>query len=177
MGFFDGLKKAFDTGGIGLRLELPKAFRWSDGTLPITVTLTGHKEEPRTVTEFEVWLREDDDDSQSRMRGKREGVRMTVHGPFELAPLEERSVEVPFALTAAAGVANVSGGEAPAWLKAVSGAATALTEATRDTPWYRLSVEASVEGARAKKMVSRRIKNNRLGEWGNGQFGGSVSIG
>jgi hypothetical protein len=177
MGFFDGLKKAFDAGGIGLGLELPQAFHWSDGTLPITVTLSGHKEEPRTVTEFEVWLREDDQDSRSRLRGHREGVRMTVHGPFELAPLEKRSIEVPFALTAAAGVASASGEEAPAWLKVVSGAATALTEATRDTPWYRLSVEARVEGAGAKKMVSRRIKNNRLGEWGNGQLGGTVSLG
>ena len=177
MGFFDGLKKAFDAGGIGLGLEVPEAFRWSDGTLPITVTLVGHKDEPRTVTEFELWLREDDKDSQSRLRGHREGVRMTVHGPFALAPLEEKPIDVPFALTAAPGVANVSGEEAPAWLKAVSSAATALTEATRETPWYRLSVEVSVEGAGAKKTVSRRIKNNRLGDWGNGQFGGTISIG
>ena len=149
MGFLDGLKKAFDTGGIELGMVVPKSFRWSDGTLPITVTLGGHKEEPRTVTQLALWLREDDADSQQRRSGHREGVRMIVHGPFELAPLEEKSVEVPFA----------------------------LTEATRDTPWYRLSVEATVEGAGAQKMVARRIKNNRLGDWGSGQFGGSVSIG
>jgi hypothetical protein len=175
MGFFDGLKKAFDTGGIDLGLVAPKAFRWSDGELPVTVSLGGHKEEARTVTQLELWLREDDDDSQDRRRGHREGVRMTVHGPFVLAPGEERSVEVPFALTAAAGV--TSGEEAPAWLKAVSGAATALTEATRETPWYLLSVEATVEGAGARKTVSRRLKNNRLGEFGDGNFGGTVSIG
>jgi hypothetical protein len=177
MGFFDGLKKAFDTGGIDLGLAAPKDFRWSDGELPVTVTLVGHKEEARTVTQLELWLREDDDDSQDRRRGHREGVRMTVSGPFELAPGEERSVEVPFALTAATGVAGASGEDAPAWLKAVSGAATALTEATRDTPWYLLSVEATVEGAGARKTVSRRLKNNRLGEFGDGQFGGTASIG
>ena len=177
MGFLDGLKKAFDTGGIDLGLAVPKSFRWSDGTVPITVTLGGHKEEPRTVTQLALWLREDDADSQQRRSGHREGVRMIVNGPFELAPLEEKTIEVPFALTAAAGVASVSGEEAPAWLKAVSGAASALTEATRDTPWYRLSVEVTVEGAGAQKMVARRIKNNRLGDWGNGQFGGNISVG
>jgi hypothetical protein len=177
MGFLDSIKKAFNTGGIDVGLTVPKSFRWSDGTLPITVTLSGHEDEPRTVTELDLWLREDDADSQQRTRGRREGVRMIVPGPWELAPGEEKSVEVPFALTAAAGVGNASGEEAPAWLKAVSGAATALTEATRDTPWYRFSVEVAVDGAGARKMVARRIKNNGLGEFGNGQFGGSVSIG
>jgi hypothetical protein len=177
MGFFDGLKKAFDTGGIDLSLVAPKSFSWSDGSLPVTVRLVGHKEEARTVAALELWLREDDEDSQDRRRGHREGVRMTVHGPFELAPGESRDVEVPFALSAASSVESASGEEAPAWLKAVSGAATALTEATRETPWYRLSVEATVEGAGAHKVASRRLKNNRLGEWGDGQFGGSASLG
>ncbi|HEU4808860.1 MAG TPA: hypothetical protein VFT01_11410 [Homoserinimonas sp.] len=177
MGFFDGLKKAFDTGGIDVGLVAPKSFRWSDGTLPLTVILAGHQDEPRTVAALEVWLREDDEDSQDRRRGHREGVRMTVHGPFALAPGEVREVEIPFALSAASGVETASGEEAPAWLKAVSGAANALTEITRDTPWYRLSVEATVEGAGARKMTAHRIKNNRAGEWGDGQFGGSISIG
>ena len=177
MGFFDGVKKAFDTGGIGLGLEAPKSFRWSDATIHTTVLITGHKEESRVVTQLELWLREDDADSQDRRRGHREGIRMTVQGPFELAPGEERSVEVVFPLTAAAGAAEISGEAAPAWLKAVSGAAAALTEATRETPWYLLSVEATVEGAGARKTVSRRLKNNRLGEFGDGRVGGSVSIG
>lgn len=177
MGFFDGLKKAFDTGGIDLELVAPTSFRWSDGTLPVTVRLGGHPEEPRIVTALELWLREDDEDSQDRRRRHQEGVRMTVHGPFELAPGEELSVDVPFALSAASGVESGSGEEAPAWLKAASGAANTLTELTRDTPWYRLSVEATVEGAGARKGKSLRLKNNRAGEWGDGQFGGTVDIG
>jgi len=177
MGFFDGIKKAFDTGGVELGLVVPKAFRWSDAELPVTVTLGGHKTEARTVTQLELWLREDDDDSQDRRRGHREGVRMTVQGPFELAPGEERTVEVAFALTAVAGAAAISGAEPPAWLKAVSGAAAALSEATRETPWCLFSVEATVEGAGARKTVSRRLKNNRLGEFGDGRVGGTVSLG
>jgi hypothetical protein len=170
MGFFDKLKHAFDTGGIDLDISVPDRFRWSDDVLPVTVTITGHDEEPRTVAELELWLREDDDDSRNSRGRHRDGVRMTHGGPIELAPGESVTLEIAFPLSASGAVEGLSGGEAPGWLKAAGGVIGTLTELGRETPWYRFSVSTTVEGAGAHKTATRRIRNNAAGEFGDGRI-------
>lgn len=174
MGFFDKLKRAFDTGGIDVEISVPDTFRWSDGTLPVSVTLTGNDEEPRTVTELELWLREDDDDSRTSRGRHQDGVKMTHAGPIELGVGETINLDIEFPLSVSGAVEEMSGGEeAPGWLKAASGVLNTVSELSRETPWYRFSVSSTVEGAGAHKTASRRIRNNALGEFGDGR---TVSI-
>lgn len=170
MGFFDKIKHAFDTGGIDVDITVPDRFRWSDATLPVKVTLTGHDEEPRTVTELELWLREDDDDSRTDRDRHRDGMRMTHSGPIELAPAESVTLELAFPLSASGAVEELSGQDAPGWLTAASGLMGTLTELNRETPWYWFSVSATVEGAGAHKTETERIRNNAAGEFGDGRM-------
>src|SRR5690606_29620055 len=61
MGFFSGLKKAFDTGGIKITLDAPKTFSWEGDGIPVTVTVIGG-DEPRTITALEFELEDDPND-------------------------------------------------------------------------------------------------------------------
>lgn len=67
MAWLDSLRNKFDNGGIGLQLDSPNRFRWADGEIPVTVTVTGHKTEPRTIygLHFVVSENEPSDDSSS----------------------------------------------------------------------------------------------------------------
>lgn len=61
MSFMNSLRKQFDRGGIKVKLELPKAFKWADGVIPAKVTVTGHKTEPRTIHEFHFEVIDDEE--------------------------------------------------------------------------------------------------------------------
>lgn len=103
MGFFDFLKETFSKGGIKVRLAVPKNFVWGDEAIVSTVTLTGHKTEPRTVTslifELEDELEEEKhkDQNQSHTQfGTRVRVFWEREGTIELAPGQTVTLEVPF---------------------------------------------------------------------------------
>lgn len=147
MGFFDAIKKVFDSGGIGLHIDTPDEFMWSDGSLPVTVTLTGHKTEPRTVTELRFVMREDyrNDDLNSS------ATLTFVHTQtLELQPLQEVAVETQFPLEFHASE------EAPAGV--LGSLMSAETTIPKNAPHYRLTVSTSVSGLGAEKRASTRLQ-------------------
>lgn len=180
MGFLDNIKKAFDSGGIDVEIDVPKTFRWSDGSLPVSVTIDGHESEPRTITSIRLQLVEDDDDESSvrRERGRLDGLNFTQTETITIEPGGTVTRVLSLPLTVGDAVSTVTDAEAPGWLSAVSKATSAISELTRETPWYILRVIPEVEGAGAKKIASRRIRNLRTGEWGDGgMISGSIGLG
>ncbi len=172
MGLFDAIKKAFDAGGIKVKLEVPKSFQWSDASIPVTVTLTGHKTEPRTVTALDFELEPDDSDQSPGNSGTRistgQGPSLRYGHPvaITLQPLQEMTVEVQVPLKPDAAATEEAG-----WVgKAVDAIAT-LGTITLKAAWYKLSVHTTVEGAAASKGTSKRIRN------GNASFSASITIG
>ena len=178
MGFFDSLKKAFDAGGIGVKLAAPNDFRWEDATLPVTVNLSGHKSEPRTVASLDFRFEDDIDRGASGIRGSggarnRRGssvdLRWSYPGPIELLPGQTVSLDIrmPLSKDAASGASGV--------LDAALSAIAGLGELTMSIPWYTLSVHASVVGANMSKGTSKRIRNSGGVKFGAGGF--NISVG
>lgn len=161
MGLFDSIKKAFDAGGIKVKLDAPKSFRWSDPAIAVTVTLTGHKTEPRTVTALAFELEEDDVDDNPAGSGTRvstgrgASMRYVHEVTIELAPLEVATVDVQVPLKPDASVTDAAG-----WVGKAVEAVAALGTITLSADWYKLSVHTTVDGAAASKGTSKRIRNS-----------------
>ncbi len=153
MGFFDAIKKAFDSGGIKVRLDAPGSFTFSEGSIPATVMLTGHKTEPRIVTELIFTFREDSDDSDSGTSGV-STLTFSHSEAIELQPLQEVAVEVTFPLEL-----DVQATKEAGW---VGGLMKAIGTISQNATWYRLTVSAVVEGAGANKSASRRLRRSGL---------------
>lgn len=183
MGLFDKIKKTFDRGGIDIDIDAPDVFRWKDGLLPVAVQLTGDDEDERLVTSLALTLGEDtllgdrDDDETPTERARRQrkaensAVRYAHTEPVTLAPgqVVTLTIEFPLSLDGAVGAAS-GDAETPSWVATASGAMNLLKEATRDEEWYRLEVRPHVEGFSAAKVASKRIRNLRLGESGDGRM-------
>ena len=178
MGFFDSLKKAFDAGGIGVKLAAPSDFRWEDGTLPVTVTLRGHKSEPRTVASLDFRLEDEADrgangtrssGSARNRRGSSADLRWSHAGPIELLPGQTVNLDIrmPLSKEAASGASGV--------LDAALSAIASLGELSMSIPWYTLSVHASVVGANVSKGTSKRIRNSGGVKFGATGF--NISVG
>jgi len=180
MGLFDSIKKALASGGIAADVDAPKTFRWADGSLMVTVTITGDDEHPRTVTAIELELEEEPSgtaEERNAARRNNGGIKQTFEQSLVIEPGETATVELVLALNPVAAVENASDKAVPDWLKAVAGAANVLADVTRDTPWYRLEATPVVEGFSARKSASQRIKNLRPGEWSDGEgTSGSLTI-
>lgn len=108
MGLFGSIKRAMGGGGgVGAKLELPKSFTWEDAELAITVTLMGHKEEPRTVESITFRMQDvsEQDSSDNNSTQTSNGSRVDYTWDFleviQLSPKEEHSFEIlmplPFA--------------------------------------------------------------------------------
>ncbi|HRN30129.1 MAG TPA: hypothetical protein PK781_05775 [Terrimesophilobacter sp.] len=163
MGFFSGLKKMFDTGGVKVALDAPKTFSWDDGGIPVTVTLTGG-DEARTVTALEFEFEDEPDGGGSPGLGSRNRERdrsristrsqfrmlFTHEGPFELGAGEVKTFELTVPITTEQ---NPGSGVAEAVIGAVLGGTLNFGAA-----WYKLSVGAPVEGAKAVRTTSQRLK-------------------
>ncbi len=172
MGLFDAVKKAFDTGGIKVGLDAPKDFRWSDASIPVTVTLTGHKAEPRTVTALEFKLEEDEDDTPgttgSRTRvttGGGGGLSYTRTETIELQPSQVVTVEVQVPLKPDEAATKEAG-----WVGKVVEAIVLNGTIRFNSKWYKLSVYTTVEGAAASRGTSQRIRN------ADAKFSASISF-
>lgn len=167
MGLFDKIRKAFDTGGIRVRLEAPGHFDWQDPGIPVQVTLTGHDAEPRTVQHLSFTLKDVGDnqgapglrdrDERHRPDGRRFSARFDHPLGLQLAPGEERVVEV---------VVPLPGGEEPGLADRMSFGPDGVTLHLGDQ-WYVLSVSAPVEGATMARAATSRLRApGRLGERG-----------
>lgn len=147
MGFLDAIKNAFNSGGIDVHVDTPDHFAWTDGVLPVTVTLTGHKTEPRTVTELRFVMREDwaNDDMNST------ATLTFVHSQrVELQPLQSVAVELEFPLEFHATEEAES--------SVMGRLLTAASTMPRNAPRYRLTVSSTIEGLGASKSASKRLR-------------------
>lgn len=156
MGLFDAIKKTFDSGGLKVKLKAPKTFKFKDGSIPVSVNLTGHKTEPRTVTNLRFTLKAEPKEGSSgvSLRDDSDGVTLSVDRdePIELAPLQEVTVDFVMPLA--------TGGDAGKVGTAVGKVMDAMNMLSSDSQWYVLSVETSVDGAKATKVTTARIRNN-----------------
>lgn len=177
MGIFDKIKKAFDKGGVGVDIDCPETFRWSDGSLPVAVQLTNSSDEERVITHLTLSLGEDtlladrdeDDSPSERAREKRrleESATTFEHRePITLAPGEVRALEIDLPLSLSDALDTVGAGDAaPGWLQTASKVLDAANEIRSDAEWYRLKVRPHVDGFSAAEVESRRVRNLRLGE-------------
>jgi hypothetical protein len=171
MGILDRIKKAVDTGGIGVSFATAKTFRWSDDVLPVDIVITSSADEPRTVSSVRLQLSEYDQEnpaSTRQVRGRYEGTNLFLREPFTLEPDQEHPLHVDFPLSLKGAAEELGADGTPGWLDTVSGVMNTLTELNRDQEWYLLRVIPEVEGFTAQKIGSRRIRNLRTGEWGGG---------
>lgn len=174
MGFFDFLKSTFSKGGIKVRLAVPKSFNWGDQTINSTVTLTGHKTEPRTVTslifELEDELGEEEtkikDDSQTEF-GTRVRVMWEREGAIDLAPGQTVTLEVPFVVApeqepemAATAEQAKDGTRIGRFVGAAGrlGIKFGMVTEPSNIPFYRVTVQAPVDGANNAAQHSRPIR-------------------
>lgn len=155
MGIFDAIKKVFDSGGLKVRMKAPKTFKFKDRSIPVAVTITGHKTEPRSVTNMRfTFAAEPKEGTQLSTRDDQDGVTLTVDRtePVELQPLQEVTVDFVMPLA--------TGGDAGSVGATVGRVMDAMNMFSSNAQWYVLTVEMTVEGAKAKKRVSERIRNN-----------------
>lgn len=166
MGLFDKIKKAFDTGGIKVKIEAPKKFDWNDPAIPARVTVTGHESEPRSIAHLSFTLKDDGDNQGAPgMRDKDrphqpDGRRFTAHYDhlvaLELGPGESRTFDVAVPLAA--------GNGGPGLIDRMSFNASGATLHFGDQ-WYVLSVAAPVDGATMSRADTTRLKaSGRLGD-------------
>jgi hypothetical protein len=167
------IKKMFDQGGVKLRYDFPKAFKWQDPVLPVAIELTNTTDEERVVVNLAFKIAEDssnqrngDKDDSWATEGQRR-IFLTYEHPIDvrLAAGEATTVEVAIPLTAQ-GILDASGeaDEQPAWARAAMAAMSAIDSMKRFDKSYMLSVCHTVEGYRPAPMRGRSIRHLRPGE-------------
>lgn len=167
MGFLDKIKKAFDTGGISADLNAPREFRWSDETLPLSLTLTGHDTEVRTVKSVTFRLQETADESRSKTAREREhdGIRFKHNESFDLQPGETVSIDIAFPLTTSEILERVDAMDnAPGWLATAAKVVDAGAKLSTTSDDYTISASPEIEGAKMAKSVKRRIRQAGFGD-------------
>ena len=164
MGWFSGMKKMFDTGGVELSIDAPKEFDWARGSIPVTVTLTGHDSEPRTVTSLDFELVDEGSNSGSignrgsslnarERNGNKVRVRWSRPESIALEPGEVKviEVEVPVGARQSDAVDKV--------IDVLDLTLTAMSGALNfGATWYIVSVSAPVEGVSAFQTASDRLR-------------------
>lgn len=168
MGFLDKIKKAFDTGGIKTELHTPDAFRWRDETLPVSVRLTGHESEPRTVTSIEFRLRDADreDTNQSARERERDGIRFEYRESVVLHPGESVTLDIDSPLTTSGIIDQVGAtGQVPGWFATAAKVVDTAQSLSTDSSHYVISATPKVEGAKMDRGVNRRIRQMGQGDF------------
>ena len=173
MGLFDFFKDKFSTGGIKVRLAVPKKFIWGDKTIMCTVTLTGHKAEPRTVTslifELEDELGQEETQNKDVVHpefGTRVRVMWEREGTIQLAPGQNVTLEIPFIVAeeesgATSGAAEQEGGTRLGKFASAAGRLAPKLGLVTDPgriPLYRVTVQAPEQGANNVARHSRPIR-------------------
>ncbi len=151
MGIFSELKKAFDTGGVKVAIDVPKSFDWKAGGIPVTVILTG-ADEPRTVSALEFELTDDPDNTPNRTYGIDDSFHMTWTHPVTIGLAPGQLVSIPITVP-------VTPQDNPGAFGA-DAVFTALRGGTLNfgAAWYSLKVGAAVEGYKARRVASKRLK-------------------
>lgn len=155
MGIFDAIKNAFDSGGLKVRMKAPKTFKFKDGSIPVSVSLTGHKTEPRTITNMRFTFKaEPKEGTPLSARDDDQGFTLTVDRdePIELQALQQLTVDFVMPLA--------TGGDAGKVGATVGKVMDAVNMFSGEVQWYVIAMEMTVDGAKAKKRVSERIKKN-----------------
>lgn len=172
MGFLQWLKDQFDRGDIGMKLEMPRDFRWSDGEIPLTVVLTGHKTEPRILHGLRFVISDDEESTDNdRPSGARVRHVWDREGSVELGAAEQRrlavSVPLPDEATREEIEQQAFGREASGFMEkaflAVAGGASPSSISR-----YLVSVECDVEGANKPKRASKHIRQRKGPSFGIG---------
>jgi hypothetical protein len=91
MGFLDKVKRAV-TGPIAIDIHAPESFAWTDGTLPVPVTLTNTTDENQQVAEVRAKL------AAPSSNGSKFTYKGILAEPFMLAPGEQASRVVEISL-------------------------------------------------------------------------------
>jgi hypothetical protein len=166
------IKKMFDHGGVKLRYDFPKAFKWQDPVLPVAIELTNTTDEQRAVVNLSFKLSEDMSNRKSK-DGKDVSVTaeartfLIYEHPVDvkLAPGETSTVELEIPLSAQ-GILDASGDadDQPGWATAALSALSAFDTMKRFDRSYMLSVCHSVEGYRPAPVRGRSIRHLRPGE-------------
>ncbi len=172
MGIFDFFKTTFSKGGVKVALTAPKEFEWDDESIPVTVTLTGHKSESRTIMPL-IFLVEDviestqaDDDGPSY--GSRVRVSWQREGDINLAPGQSVTLQVPIRLApgaeehaaAQASKETIQDTTVGRFLDAAGklGLSFGSMADPRDIRDYRVSVEARAMGTQNPAKASKKIR-------------------
>lgn len=186
MALLGKLKGVFDRGGIGLKLELPRTFSWGDPTIPATITLTGHKDEPRQIEGLSfafVDEVEEKEGSKQTDTNRRDGdlIELGHEHPvtIDLGPKETVTLklDVP-CYTETGGALDAVGGaldDAGAPKKLVEGGMKFLQRVTsgpEDVKYFRMTVSAHVVDVKRPKRANRRIRNQRAHGF---KSGGSIA--
>lgn len=173
MGIFDFFKTKFSKGGIKVTLTAPKDFRWDDESIPVTVTLTGHKSEPRTIMPLNFMVEDviessrADDDSPAY--GSRVRISWQREGDTNLNPGQSITLQVPILLAPAAeehaaGQASQKEAIQDTTVGRFMGAASKVGLSfgsmadPRDIREYRVSVEARAMGNQSPARASKKIR-------------------
>lgn len=169
MGLFGAIRRQFDRGGVGLKLELPKQFMWADGQIPATVIMTGHSSEPRQINGLRFNVIDDEKETNSSDSGP--SVRHVDFNfdwdeelPINLAAGETKKLDIiiplPIQKTAEELSDEAFGRPASGFLEKAFVAATARTPADR-IHRFLITVIAPVEGASKPKRARKHILQGR----------------
>lgn len=174
MGFIDWVKGLFDKGGIKVKLVVPKDFNWGDATIPVSVTLTGHKSEPRTVGSLGFMVEDVFGDGKSRSSdsnqsefGQRVRIEWEREGSIDLAPGQTITLDVPIMLNSQeheeamqAVQESIEGTKVGKFLGAASrmGMSFGVMTDPSEIRSFRITVLAFAEGARNAAKHSRQIR-------------------
>ncbi len=142
MGFLDKVKRA--VGGPGaIEIETPASFRWDDGRLPVTVTLTNTTDAPVRVAEVRAKL------SSERSKFSR---KRTLDDEFTLGPgaSEARFLEIPLHLDTSRSTMEsaAAGAELPEWV----GTAASRTMGPATTPRGKHELSVVVKLADSSRL-------------------------
>lgn len=162
MSLFSWIRKTFGGGGgIAARIALPVSFIWEDKVLPITITLEGHKTEPRTVEELRFrFISDENTDDNDHTRAV--DVPWDVREEITLAPGETRVITVemplPFDLDAIEAEKPVTSANASRTEKILGNVIRASMQAPTHIRQYKVTLSARVQGARIGAGASAKVR-------------------
>lgn len=165
MGIFGSIKRAMGGGGgVGVKLEAPKSFTWEDKQLGLVVTLSGHKEETRTIERIDFQLQDkvedqgNDNSSNSGQSGNIVDYLWEFTEPIVLGPKAELSISItmPLPFTSSASTPLVAPDAVGGFLgKMLSSASTGPPTNVRN---YQLTAKAFMVDVKGSANASRTIR-------------------
>lgn len=174
MALLGKIKGAFDRGGIGLKLELPRTFSWGDPTVPATIILTGHKEEPRRIEGLsfsfvDVVERSEGSEEKEAKRFDGDLIELGHEHPvtIDLGPKETVTLQIDVPCHIETGGALDAVGDAlddagaPKLVKGGMQFLQRWSHGPEDVKYYRMTVSAHVADVKRPKRANRRIRNQR----------------